>query len=340
MVAAVRDMAYVGATPWHGLGAKLTEGADLETWAREAGLQYDVRRSRVRFGEGDTQKVWDDKHVLFRSDTKEPLAVVSNRYEIVQPSEVLGFFRNLTEEMGFTLETAGTLYQGARYWALAKTPLGFTLPGGDVVKQYILLGTSVDGSMATTGADTSVRVVCNNTLRAALSDSRKSAIKVRHSSKFDATKMQVDMGLLEDRWGAFEQTAKKLAVRRITRQQAVAVLIDAIGDSERPIEDQPNARPMAEMIRLFDGSGIGSSMESANGTLWGLVNAATEWSDHKAGRLQDSRLHSAWFGQNADRKGAVLASAVKVLERELPAPRSSAGGGILDLVVEAGVRPE
>lgn len=337
MVAAVRNMAYVGETPWHGKGAKLTEGADLETWTVEAGMNYDVRRSRVRFGEGATQKVWDDKHVLFRSDTKEPLSVVSNRYEIVQPSEVLGFFKNLTEEMGFILETAGTLYDGARYWALAKTPLGFTLPGGDTIKQYVMLGTSVDGSMATTGTDTSVRVVCDNTLRMALGESKKTAIKVRHSSKFYATKMQVDMGLLEDRWGEFEQAAKKLAARRITRAQAVAVLIDAIGDAEKPVEEQPNARPMAEMVRLFDGAGIGSSMESARGTLWGLVNAATEWSDHKAGRLQDSRLHSAWFGQNADRKTAVLNAAVRVLEREIaPAPMS----GLLDAVVEMGVRPE
>jgi hypothetical protein len=42
-------IAFVGQTPWHGLGKQLTSGADIETWRREAGLDYKVERTPVKF---------------------------------------------------------------------------------------------------------------------------------------------------------------------------------------------------------------------------------------------------------------------------------------------------
>jgi hypothetical protein len=39
---------------------------------------------------------------------------VSNRYQVVQPREILEFYRDLTEISGFELETAGVLKEGRR----------------------------------------------------------------------------------------------------------------------------------------------------------------------------------------------------------------------------------
>ena len=33
-------IAFVGETPWHGLGTKLPEGADIATWKRAAHLEW------------------------------------------------------------------------------------------------------------------------------------------------------------------------------------------------------------------------------------------------------------------------------------------------------------
>jgi hypothetical protein len=57
----------------------------------------------------------------YRSDTKAALSVVSSRYQVVQPKEILEFYRDLTEISGFELETAGVLKEGKKIWALAKT---------------------------------------------------------------------------------------------------------------------------------------------------------------------------------------------------------------------------
>lgn len=50
---------------------------------------------------------FEEQKVLYRSDSHLPLSVVSSRYKVVQPMEVLEFYRDLTEQFGFELETAG-----------------------------------------------------------------------------------------------------------------------------------------------------------------------------------------------------------------------------------------
>ncbi len=111
---------------------------------------------------------YEDQRVLYRSDTHAPLSVVSQRYQEVQPMEILNFYKDLTEQSGFELETAGVLKGGRKFWALATTGQSTALKGKDVSNGYILLATACDGTLATTAQFTSVRVVCNNTLAIAL----------------------------------------------------------------------------------------------------------------------------------------------------------------------------
>ncbi|WP_439510088.1 DUF932 domain-containing protein, partial [Marinimicrobium koreense] len=186
----VENMAYVGQTPWHGLGRQLDSGLPVDDWVIQAGMDWEIQESPVRFIAGQREylgeiKPFDDHKVLYRSDTHDPLSVVGNRYKVVQPREILEFYRDLTERSGFELETAGVLKGGRKLWALARTGQSTTLKGKDTTKGYVLLATACDGTMATTAQFTSVRVVCNNTLAVALG-SGAGAVKVPHRSVFDA----------------------------------------------------------------------------------------------------------------------------------------------------------
>jgi phage/plasmid-like protein (TIGR03299 family) len=113
---------------------------------------------------------------------------------VVQPKEVLEFYRDLTEVSGYELETAGVLKAGRKFWALARTGKESALKGNDVVKGYLLLATSCDGTLATTATPTTIRVVCNNTLSIALNGA-SSAIKVPHSTSFDAQRSRSSWAL-------------------------------------------------------------------------------------------------------------------------------------------------
>lgn len=81
---------------------------------------------------------FQDQKVLYHSDTLEPLSVVSHRYQVVQPGEVLEFYRDLTEVSGYELETAGVLKGGKKCWALARTGQCVALKGDDQVRGYLL----------------------------------------------------------------------------------------------------------------------------------------------------------------------------------------------------------
>jgi phage/plasmid-like protein (TIGR03299 family) len=80
---------------------------------------------------------FEEQRVLYRSDTHAPLSVVSQRFQEVQPMEILHFYRDLTEQSGFELETAGVLKGGKKFWALARTGQSSALKGKDVSNGYI-----------------------------------------------------------------------------------------------------------------------------------------------------------------------------------------------------------
>ena len=78
------EMAFVGKTPWHGLGQELQEDASIEQWQKAAGMDWTINSSPVAFGVGEGQilpdlEIFEGQNVLYRSDTKMPLSVVSDR---------------------------------------------------------------------------------------------------------------------------------------------------------------------------------------------------------------------------------------------------------------------
>jgi len=312
----IEKMAYVDATPWHGLGNQLTPQQPIEIWLHEAGMDFKINEAEVLYsvsgGDGLHLKSNPDNKVLFRSDTFAPLSVVSKRYKVVQPSEVLEFYRDLVSAGGFELETAGVLKGGKKLWALAKTGQETLLKGNDKVKAYLLLATSCDGTLCTTAQFTSVRVVCNNTLQMAVGDSG-GAVKVPHSTQFDPQLVKHALGLGLSNWEVFVAGMRQLADRKINKFEAMNYLVNVLGDRAVPLNEQPNTKAIQSVHALFNGSGKGSDMASASGTAWGLLNGVTEYVDqHRRARSVDHRLDSAWFGPGAAIKAKAYQEAMKL----------------------------
>lgn len=316
----LEQMAYVGQTPWHDLGNQLPRKQPLEVWAAKAGMDWTICDTPVRYmaeqaGSLGSIMTFEDQKVLYRSDTKAPLSVVSGRYQIVQPREVLEFYRDLTEVSGFELETAGVLKAGRKFWALAKTGKETVLKGNDSVKGYILLATSCDGTLATTATPTTVRVVCNNTLSIALNGA-SSAVKVPHSTTFDAQAVKKQLGIAVSGWDSFMYRCKTLAERKVKSHEAMnfflKVLCQADGHADQT--QLTNERALKKAQELYDGKGRGAELGAAKGTAWGLLCAVTEFVDHeRRARSQEYRLDSAWFGQGAAIKQRALEAALQLV---------------------------
>lgn len=291
------NMAFVGSVPWHGLGQQLTEDADLETWKREAGMAWQVNKSLLAFkDQTGMEHFFPDRNVLYRSDNKAALGVVSNDYRIVHPGEVMEFFRDLIEGHGFKMETAGCLFGGRKFWALARTGESTRIMGQDEIKPYLLMASSCDGSMATAVHLTSVRVVCNNTLRMSIgADASKARIRVPHSANFEAESVKQQLGLVAGAWENFIGNINLLAKFKIDRDLAIQVVADELkaewknkegGDM---IQDEmlESSTVLRRIIQLHEGASLGNDYRSSKGTAWGLVNAVTQYFDHETGGKGD-----------------------------------------------------
>jgi len=318
----VQTMAYAGAEPWHGLGNKLAPNQPIELWAERAGMNWRIEEAEVRFVAAGNRSLgsihaFPEQKVLYRSDTKAPLSVVSARYQVVQPSEILEFYRDLTEVGGFQLETAGVLKEGRKLWALARTGQSATIKGKDEVNGYLLLATACDGTLATTAQFTSVRVVCNNTLQIALGDSA-SAVKVPHRSQFDAQAVKRQLGIAISSWDAFMARTKALAERKVSDSAAETFLRRVLTYSTPNVADRDtlavNERAIKAVGQLYAGRGKGADLASASGTAWGLLNAVTEYVDHhRRARSDDHRRDAAWFGQGSTIKLRAWDEALKLV---------------------------
>lgn len=318
----VQTMAYVHETPWHGLGNQLPARQPLEVWAQKAGMDWQIRETPVRFmteqaGSLGSIMTFADQRVLYRSDTKQPLSVVGSRYQVVQPRDVLEFYRDLTEVSGYELETAGVLREGRKFWALARIGKEATLKGNDLVKGYLLLATSCDGTLATTATPTTVRVVCNNTLTVALNGA-SSAVKVPHSTSFNAQAVKRQLGVAVSHWDSFMYRMKTLSERKVRSHEAMNYFLRVLCHSDGHADNSvglTNERALKRVQELYEGKGAGADLVSSQATAWGLLNAVTQFVDHeKRARSQDYRLDSAWFGQGAALKQRALDHALRLVD--------------------------
>lgn len=317
----VQTMAYVNQTPWHGLGNQLASNQPLEVWAQQAGMNWKIEESEVRFVAGSAGlgsiHAFPEQKVLYRSDTKAPLSVVSSRYQVVQPAEMLEFYRDLTEVGGFQLETAGVLKDGRKLWALARTGQSVSLKGRDKVNGYLLLATACDGTLATTAQFTSVRVVCNNTLAIALGEGT-GAVKVPHRSQFDAQAVKRQLGIAISSWDGFMARMKALSERKVSTESAEAFFRRVLTYQTTSTTDRStpttNDSAIKAVMGLYAGRGMGADLPSAAGTAWGLLNSVTEFVDHqRRARSADHRRDAAWFGHGATLKQKAWDEALKLV---------------------------
>lgn len=316
----INSIAYTGQKPWHGLGTMLEPGASIDQWIRDAGMAWKIHTAAIEYaigiGPNAAYATFDGMRVLYRSDTTAPLSVVSKTYKVVQPRQVLEFYRDLVDTQGYELETAGCLRGGRKFWALARMRETIELPGVDTVEGYLLFATSCDGTLSTSIIPTSIRVVCANTLHATLHGAEGS-IKVPHSSVFDEKAVKVRLSVARSQWDDYATMTQAMSRKSVSKQEAIRFFEHALGsfaanDGEEKM--RPFKHALTAVQNLYAGGGKGSDLPSSKGTVWGLVNAISEYADYgRKTRSEDTRLSSAWFGAAARMKQRALEQAIFIL---------------------------
>jgi phage/plasmid-like protein (TIGR03299 family) len=217
--------------------------------------------------------------VRVRSTGATPLGVVAQKYQVIQEAEAFGFLDSIVDSGDALVSAAGLLNDGRRAFCTLKLPSNILIGGVDAVDMYLFCVTSHDGTLATTAAATPIRVVCQNTVTAALAGATRTW-KVRHtpgaSKKIEEARRALDLSFsYED---AFKVEAEALLATKVTKKQyeaMVKVLFPA------PAKDAKAQATTAYESKLGTLMGLWSADTQVDikNTAWGAYNALVEYGD-------------------------------------------------------------
>jgi len=323
---------FVKQPAWHGLGTVLEAPPSVDEALKLAGLDWTVRKEQlgrmvtsVPTVEGEvavTSFVPANRWAVIRESDGTELGTVGKSWQALQNDKAFAWFQPIVDAKLATLEAAGSLKKGGRVWVLAKVVGGTTeIVPGDPVEDYILLAHGHDGLLAIRAGLTRTRVVCQNTLHAAISGN--TLIRILHSAKAEET-LEAAREVILRANGAFQKSNeifRRLAgVKNVSTKQLRAfvdatfpkpIMPDngngggnggAFGGPEEttPTKDEPKSLIYPKIERLFE-EGAGAQIEGVKGTAWGAYNAMTNFLTHERGQSDENRLNNSFFGPEGAR---------------------------------------
>lgn len=296
----VESLAYVSNeenqrfVPWHGLGTPVESTMTSAEALKVAGLDWKV----------EARPVFTDNGIKIpgyvantRDSDNSVLGIVSDKYRIVQNVDAFAFTDSLIGE-DCRYETAGSLRNGKSTFMLARLPQKKIL--GDDFENYICFTNTHDGTGAVKVCSTNVRVVCNNTLNLALNTAKRSWT-CKHMGRIE-DKLQEAQRALQ----LAEEYTEQLS---IYAERAANITIDEAKTYEVlkqlfPISDDASDRMKKnnqDAINDFRNCLVAVDLSPFYGTLWGLVNAASDFAYHRTptrmtSTYQEGKMNQAIHG--------------------------------------------
>jgi phage/plasmid-like protein (TIGR03299 family) len=317
---------------WHKLGQQMQPGMSIEEWAVASGLDWsalmvpayaDLRGTQLETTLANKMEVRDrglllvdgQKHII-RGDTGFCLGYATDSYKPVQPIETLNFFDDyISVDPRFRLDVAGNLRGGRQIWATAVFDDGsdYTV-GGDAHRARLLMTTSFDQTAATVNMGTVVRVVCNNTLSAALAG-KGGIVKTRHNTKFNAEAVGKELAEIIKGFANFKAMGDAMAETHFSKEQ-VSKFFKTMLDIPFDLPASEVGTRKMNQFEMLNGAYKATVVEGTEPeTVWTALNAATRYVDHDRGTRDtgygetEARLYATQFGTGAKMK----AEAVQVL---------------------------
>ena len=322
---------------WHRMGQQHQDGWTVADWAKNAGLDWTACKvpaladlTGLTLTSGGNVfpahcpvKVEHDRYIV-RSDNGHVLGHCSDRYQPVQPKDVLDWFeRYCAVDPRFQLDVAGSLKKGEIIWATATfKPNGSEISvAGDAHTARLLMTTTFDGTGSTINRATMTRVVCNNTLDAALADKQKSIVRTRHSTRFDAARVGAELATIAKGFEAYKAMGEAMAAYPLTPDIVSKLFKHVLEIPFEAKKDEISTRKMnqfSDLSRAFTQSRNERSEPQNQASAWTALNAVTRYADHDRSTRGDGDAAERRFGSSVVDLGgsgqALKTRAVEYLE--------------------------
>jgi len=307
---------------WHNLG-QVIEGYPTSAEALKfAGLDYSVEKRKLFTYDSENNNGDPESDILIpeievehffatvRKDTDEVLGVVGKDYEVVQNVDAFAFFDSIVGGDGIQYETAGALGKGERIFITAKLPDYITVGRDDLIEQYLFLTTSHDGFGSITAAFTPVRVVCQNTLNAAIRNCSNS-IKIRHTASVKERLEQAHkvMGISYKLADYLEQAFNHWTQVKITDKELRKLIQLAMVPNREVLQNLQAGNEVdlsthytntCDSVFEYAMNNESQQMETTKGTVFGAYNSVTGYFQNvKNYKDDETKVKSLLFGGTA-----------------------------------------
>lgn len=308
---------------WHGLGQIVQDYPSSAEAIKYAGLDYDVVKSplftQAEGWNSNTDGIVSSPTAIdvpnyfatVRSDNNAVLGVVGNDYEVVQNRDAFSFFDSIVGGGdGILYETAGALGKGERIFITAKLPGYIRVGSDDMIEKYLFLTTSHDGSGSITAAFTPIRIVCANTLHAALHN-KSNTVRIRHTAhaKQRLEEAHKVMGIANTRAVQLEEVFNRWAKLSITDREVKKLIQAALVPNKEVLQKLENGMEedlsscfvnMCDNAYEYAMSNPTQLLETTKGSLFGAYNAVTGYFQNVRNYKDDeAKLKSLLLGGTA-----------------------------------------
>lgn len=309
---------------WHGLGQVVDYAMTAEQAIKLANLDYEVAKAPVIYYASGIPNQVDSYFATYRTDNGNYLGMVKSRYEIVQNKDAFGFFDAIIDSGEAIFETAGALGNGERIWLCAKLPDDFHI-GGEKIEKYIMLTNSHDGSSSVIAGMTNVRVVCNNTLQAALKG-LENKVSIDHVSgaKDKLKEASRVMGIASKYSDEVQSIFNQMTDVKMTEGEYRTYIENVLKPeyySKNTTQDQQKElstrlKNMIDSTTEFAFTHPTQTTDESKGTLWGAYNAISGYFNYvKYYDSQEAKFSSQFFGAANKTMIKSFNEAVSLLEK-------------------------
>ncbi len=294
---------------WHGLGTVVEERMTIADALQYGGLDFEVLKApNVHRFPDATEQVSKESFFTYRTDTNCVLGdKLGKGYTVMQNKVALDLVDELVSKQSMTIETVGSLCNGAKVFVTLKNETPIDLGNNDITEQYLVLLNGHDGNTAISAYFTNVRVVCQNTLNASLGLSRnKHTVRHTATAKEHLTEALIIMGVMQRNTDLDKQAYQQMKAQQFTDKMFSHYLgnifftpleMAEFKKGESAISTRKK-NVIAEVVS-FAHTGIGQDL-AGEGTAFWAYNAITGYfSNQKVYKDTELRMDNLLWGTDA-----------------------------------------
>ena len=272
---------------FHNFGTDVTSAKSIDEVLKIANLDYKVNTEPVYFpteiGSSELSKV-PGKLLTIKEATREPIAIVSDKYQVCQNRDAFDFIDSIHDDVDFV--SAGETHSNLIY-IIAKMQNVKVL--GDDITPFIIFQNSHDGLSSVKATICPLRIVCQNQFNISFKKS-PNTVRIVHSSGMDnklvaAREMLQDVAAYMD---TFREEAENLATVKLSTDR----LIDAFNNVFKYDPDKMSSRQIVtfdENLTEFLNAYKSDDNQNFKGTVWGGINGAADYLTHHTSKRPSSQ---------------------------------------------------